>query len=263
MASLLDPFGNELDLSRPPRRIVSLVPSQTELLCALGLDAEVAGITRFCIHPDAWFRSKTRVGGTKTVHLDRVRALQPDLVLANREENVQEQVEALAREFPTWVSNISTLEQALGTMTDIGRLTHREAESEVLARRVSAGFDSLRPLLENRPFAAYLIWKDPYMTVGSDTFIHDMLERLGVQNMFAEKARYPQVEVSELRGCEFLLLSSEPYPFAQKHIDELQAELPHTRILLVDGELFSWYGSRLLHTPPYFENLRRELGLWG
>lgn len=263
MLPLSDPFGNRLDMAHPPQRIVSLVPSQTELLHSLGLDAEVVGITKFCVHPDAWFRSKARVGGTKNVHLDRVRDLRPDLILANKEENEREQVETLAREFPVWVSDIGTLEEALAAIRSIGRLVHRPSEAATLAGRIESGFNALPPVLENRPTAGYLIWKDPYMTVGADTFIHDLLEHLGVQNCFADRHRYPEITVADMRDCSLLLLSSEPYPFAQKHIDELQADLPDTRILLVDGELFSWYGSRLLHTPPYLEELRRELGLWG
>ncbi|RYE01649.1 MAG: cobalamin-binding protein [Sphingobacteriales bacterium] len=259
---LLDPFGHELKFSRPPQRIVSLVPSQTELLSDLGLDAEVAGITKFCIHPDSWFRSKPRIGGTKTVDIDKVAALEPDLVLANKEENVREQVEALAKKIPTWASDISTLEQALDAIRNIGVLVHREKRATSLAREIEGGFEGLGAMLDNRPRAAYLIWKDPYMSVGADTFIHDMLERLGVQNVFAGRTRYPEVAVGELLSCNLVLLSSEPYPFAQKHIDELQAQLPNARIVLVDGELFSWYGSRLLHTPAYFAALRRDLGIF-
>jgi ABC-type Fe3+-hydroxamate transport system substrate-binding protein len=261
MTSLLDPFGKELSTERAPQRIVSLVPSQTELLHDLGLDAEVVGLTKFCIHPDAWFRSKERIGGTKTVHLDRVRSLHPDLVLANKEENVREQVEALAKEFPTWSSDINTLEGALDAIRSIGRLVHREGEAGKLVARILDAFEDLDPVFENRPDTAYLIWKDPWMSIGHDTFIHDMLERLGVHNIFSDKTRYPEVTISELQRCEFLLLSSEPYPFTQKHIDELQAQLPHTQILLVDGELFSWYGSRLLQTPAYFAELRQRLGI--
>jgi hypothetical protein len=112
---------------------------------------------------------------------------------------------------------------------------------------------------ENKIRAAYLIWKDPYMTIGEDTFIHDMMNLAGFDNLFAYKKRYPQVSVEELRDCPLLLLSSEPYPFKQKHIEELQALLPETKMLLVDGEMFSWYGSRLLKAPAYFQQLQQEV----
>ncbi|RYY88267.1 MAG: cobalamin-binding protein [Chitinophagaceae bacterium] len=256
---LFDPLGTALPLAHPPKRIVSLVPSQTELLHALGLDNEVAGITKFCIHPDNWFRSKPRVGGTKTVHIERVLALRPDLVIANKEENVQAQVEELAREVPTWASDISNLAEALEAIRSIGALTHRVAKAEAIAHEIEAGFMGLQPIKQDRPRCGYLIWKEPYMSVGCDTFIHDMLQQLGVVNAFADRSRYPEVTLEDLRACELVLLSSEPYPFAQKHIDELQQQLPDARILLVDGELFSWYGSRLLQSPAYFRQLRSEI----
>jgi len=261
MEVLFDPLGKPLDLSRPPRRIVSLVPSQTELLWDLGLDAEVAGITKFCIHPDQWFRTKPRVGGTKQVHAERVEALAPDLILANKEENVREQVEHLAQRFPTWVSDISNLGEALNMIRCVGRLAHREKQADSIALSTEEGFASLQQLPGNGPTVAYLLWREPYMSVGQDTFIHDLLQRLGLRNVMGNRMRYPEVTVEQLQGCDFLLLSSEPYPFRQKHIDELQAQLPDSRILLVDGELFSWYGSRLLHTPAYFRKLRQEMGL--
>ncbi|RYZ00803.1 MAG: cobalamin-binding protein [Chitinophagaceae bacterium] len=263
MPVLTDPFGRPLPLHPAPRRIVSLVPSQTELLHDLGLGDEVAGITKFCIHPDSWFRSKPRVGGTKTVHPDRVDALQPDLILANKEENVREQVEALAERYPTWVSDISTLNDALQMIRTVGALVHRAGAADALAMQIGAAFAGLGthsgPLLRT----GYLIWKDPYMTVGADSFIHEMLGYLGVANVFADKRRYPEMSPEDLSACELLLLSSEPYPFAQKHIDELQRDLPGTRILLVDGEAFSWYGSRLLYTPAYFLKLRQQIAAMG
>jgi ABC-type Fe3+-hydroxamate transport system substrate-binding protein len=261
MVRLTDPLGNSLRIDHAPQRIVSLVPSLTELLYDLGLRNEVAGITKFCIHPDEWFRTKKRIGGTKTVHLGEVRALKPDLILANKEENVQEQVEALAAEFPTWSSDITTLEGALDAIRSIGQLVHREGEARALVARILDAFEELEPVFENRPDTGYLIWRDPWMTVGHDTFIHDMMERLGVHNAFSDRTRYPEISIEEMQRCEYLLLSSEPYPFKQAHVAELQAQLPHTHILLVDGELFSWYGSRLLHSPAYFSELRYGMGL--
>ena len=243
----------------PPRRIISLVPSQTELLHDLGLEKEVVGITKFCIHPESWFRTKTRVGGTKTVNLDKVRQLQPDLILANKEENTKEQIELLSKEFPVWVSDIQTLEDALEMIRSVGALTHTSEKANACADQIGQAFARLHPL-HPAIKTAYLIWKDPYMSVGADSFIHDMMQRLGLQNCFAHTSRYPEVSIRDLQqaDCQLLLLSSEPYPFKQKHITELQELLPHTRILLVDGEMFSWYGSRLLKAPAYFAELQNE-----
>ena len=256
MPSFTDQLNRTITLPGVPRRIVSLVPSQTELLAHLGLDHEVVGITKFCVHPEAWFRTKKRIGGTKKVHIDRVHDLQPDLILANKEENVREQVEELARHYPVWVSDVNTLEDALGMIRAVGDMTNTATKAAATVHDIEAAFD---PFTGMQPpvRTAYLIWKDPYMTIGNDTFIHQMLRRCGLHNVFEQQTRYPAITIDQLQGanCQLLLLSSEPYPFKQQHIDELQQYLPHTRILLADGEMFSWYGSRLLEAPGYFNKL--------
>lgn len=240
----------------PPRRIVSLVPSQTELLYDLGLEAETVGITKFCVHPEHWFRSKTRVGGTKTVSHDKVAALQPDLILANKEENVQEQIEALKDIAPVWVSDIHTLDDALVMIRTIGALTFREDKAEAIAGRIAKDFEALqRPA--TAPEALYMIWRNPWMSAGRDTFIHDLLQRAGLRNACKDLTRYPVLSQEEIiaRAPSLVLLSSEPYPFKEQHVKELNAWLPAAKILLVDGELFSWYGSRLLHSAAYLRQL--------
>ena len=256
-----DQLGRPVELKARPGRIISVVPSQTELLHDLGLEEEVVGITKFCIHPDAWFRTKTRVGGTKQLHLQKIRDLAPDLVIANKEENVEEQIRELAAEFPVWVSDVNTLEDALQMIDSIGLIVGREEKAQQMVHQLKEAFARPAKPIEPAPKTCYLIWKDPYMTVGGDTFIHDMLQRAGIANLFGAASRYPEVRIEELKemGCEVLLLSSEPYPFRQKHIDELQAQLPNTRVLLVDGELFSWYGSRLLRSQAYFEQLQQQI----
>lgn len=259
MPIFTDQLNRTIELPSPPRRIVSLVPSQTELLWTLGLEEEVVGITKFCVHPESWFRNKQRIGGTKTLHLNRIKALEPDLIIANKEENVRDQVEALAERYPVWISDVNTLEEALAMIRAVGRLTGKADEAENIATRVNGEYGKLLAL--SRPVrTAYLIWKDPYMTVGHDTFIHDQLARCGFRNVFGNQARYPAIDLNQLQAadCELVMLSSEPYPFKQKHIDELQAYLPAARIMLVDGEFFSWYGSRLLGAPSYFTQLMQQ-----
>ena len=229
------------------------MPSQTELLHYLGLEKETIGITKFCVHPDKWFRNKNRVGGTKNIDIQKIINLQPDLIIANKEENVKEQVEQVAAHFPVWVSDVNTPEDAYQMIADIGTLTGKTSKAAALVSAIKFEFDQLS--LPRLPLpACYLIWKDPYMTIGRDTFIHHMLEKAGYENVFAARLRYPQVSVNEIResGCKVVLLSSEPYPFKQKHIDELQEQLPGVGIQLVDGEMFSWYGNRLLLAPSYF-----------
>lgn len=291
-------------------RIISLVPSQTELLYTLGLEDEVVGITKFCIHPAAWFRTKTRVGGTKNIHPEIIASLKPDLIIANKEENDRQQVEDLASQYTVWVSDVKSLPDALDMIRTVGSLTHRNTQARALADEIQHRFDTLLPLPApltslhrantHHPTAAYLIWRDHierpafrsrrndtnasarhfspdsarawYMAAGGDTFIHDMLRRCGLTNLLSTTNRYPTVDTETLSRCDLILLSSEPYPFREKHIDELKKLLPvhpgsstpvtHTPVIhLVDGQIFSWYGSRLLEAPAYFSELQKKLAV--
>jgi ABC-type Fe3+-hydroxamate transport system substrate-binding protein len=253
MPAFTDQLGRTIILDRPPGRIISLVPSQTELLYDLG--ANVVGITKFCVHPTSWFRELPRIGGTKEIHLEKIAALQPDLIIANKEENNRDQIEALAAQYPVWISDIRNLADALVMIRSVGELVAQPQKAQSLAANIEKGFNELRPL--THPLhTAYFIWRNPWMTVGGDTFIHDMLERCGFTNLFAAQSRYPTVDIATLTNCDLILLSSEPYPFRDKHLPEIQTLLPGASIRFVDGELFSWYGSRLLKAPPYFQSLQ-------
>lgn len=242
-----------------PKRIISLVPSQTELLYDLRLNEQIVGITKFCIHPAEWRKTKTIIGGTKNIHFERIKALQPDLIIANKEENVKEQIENLAGDYNVYVTDISTLHDTLEMIRSVGILTHSSSKANEIVNKIEEGFSSIKPIRKLR--TAYLIWRNPYMTIGKDTFINDMLIRCGLENIYGLQTRYPIVDVNDIKQkkCELLLLSSEPFPFKQKHIDELQQQLPGTKIILVDGEMFSWYGSRLLQSPAYFNRLLKQL----
>lgn len=262
--SFTDQMQRTITLEQPPVRIVSLVPSQTELLHDLGLENEVVGITKFCIHPESWFRSKTRVGGTKQLHFEKIAALQPDLIIGNKEENEQQQIETLMQQYPVWMSDIHDLSEAMTMIRSIGALTSREEKANAIATEIESRFQQLEQEIETQPMrsAAYFIWKNPWMTAGHRTFIDHLLQRCRLRNVFAnEESRYPEVTLEQLRDAspEVVLLSSEPYPFKEKHIAEIQEVLPHAVIRTVDGELFSWYGSRLLEAPAYFNKLLRSL----
>ncbi len=236
-----------------PARIVSLVPSQTELLYDLGLDDQVIAITKFCVHPQEWFRKKQRIGGTKNIHLSKIIDLEPDLVIANKEENVKEQITVLGEYFPVYVSDIRSVTDTYKMMDAVGRLTAKEKEVAKLVKDINYEMDKLRRFQPSRT-CAYLIWKDPYMTVGGDTFIHEMLSACGFRNVFTEYERYPSVDLAAIQA-DFILLSSEPYPFGEKHVEEFRSLFPGSEILLVDGEMFSWYGSRMKYAPGYFNQL--------
>lgn len=260
MPVFTDQTGRTIELRETPKKIVSVVPSQTEFLFALGLENEVAGITKFCVHPKKWFRYKTKVGGTKQLKTDIIKKLHPDLIIANKEENVKEQIEELAKEFPVWSSDVTDLDSAFDMMQQIGLMTNKESGADQIIAEIKDNFNKL-PVSGQQLSTCYLIWQKPYMTIGGDTFINSMLEYAGFDNIFKEKERYPETTIGEIKSLnpDLLLLSSEPFPFKQKHIEELQSQLPGTKIILVNGELFSWYGSRLLYAPEYFSDLRNKL----
>ena len=250
-----DQIGKQMALPSIPKRIISLVPSQTELLSDLGLEQEVVGITKFCIHPDHWFRTKTRIGGTKSPDIEKIRSLEPELVIANKEENNRSDIEQIERFCPVFTSQVSNRVDAMEMIKGIGRITHKTHEAEILVNEIQHAFEGLTFSRTYR--CAYLIWKDPWMAAAGNTFINDMLQACGFENVFRLLERYPELDISKLReeGIEILFLSSEPYPFKTNHLKELNKILPDIKILLVDGEMFSWYGSRMKMAPEYFQRL--------
>lgn len=245
------------------KRIISTVPSQTEFLYDLGLADEVIGITKFCIYPDAWFRNKTRIGGTKDLKIDKIKALNPDLIIGNKEENKKEQIEELQRNFPVWISDIATFNDALEMMQTIGKLVDKSKEANIIVQDIlnkKVNFE-LKYTTKKRLKVAYFIWRNPYMTAANDTYIHEMLQVFGAENVFEHQKRYPEIELADLVNYEIdaIFLSSEPYPFQEKHFEEFQAVCPNARIILVNGEAFSWYGSRMLQALDYFDSLWKVL----
>jgi ABC-type Fe3+-hydroxamate transport system substrate-binding protein len=256
--TFIDQMKHEVNLIAPPKRIISLVPSQTELLFDLGLEEEVVGITKFCIHPEQWFRHKTRVGGTKQYHFDKIALLEPDLIIGNKEENDEEQIRGLQKEYPVWMSDIHNLEEALEMIRHIGLLTGKTEKAGSIIRDIRSEFELLEQEMAGLRSlnVAYLIWKNPYMCAGHNTFIDSMLQRLRMNNIFTN-GRYPEITLEEMKEQkpEVVLLSSEPYPFREQHLEEIKTALPHSVVLLADGEMFSWYGSRLLKAPAYFRHM--------
>ena len=253
-----------------PQRIVSLVPSQTELLFDLGLTDEVVGLTKFCTRPADKVAGKALVGGTKNVNISTVAALKPTLILANYEENTEADVIALRQIAPVHITDVNTLSDALAMIREVGTLTNRLSEANGMARQIAAAFEALRPETNAlRPSVTYLIWRKPWMVAARNTFIDAMLTEAGFCNAFTKEARwreaaparYPVVTEADLKAAapDLIFLSSEPYPFRKKHLAELQAYCPNAQVYLVNGELFSWYGSRLLYSPGYFAQLHTEL----
>lgn len=251
----IDQLNRRVILPKYPERIISLVPSQTELLFDLGLGDKVVGITKFCIHPNEWHKTKDRVGGTKTIDFEKIALLKPDLIIANKEENEEAQINELMKTYPVWISDIITLPDAYAMIKSVGCFTATEDKAIQIADEIALRFNQLeKSKIEKK--VLYFIWENPYLVAGKNTFIDTVLAQCGFVNAVND-SRYPNITTEDIKQInpDIILLSSEPFPFKVKHITQLRAMCPHAIIELVDGELFSWYGSRLLKTPNYLQQL--------
>ena len=252
-------------MTRDELRIVSVVPSQTELLYDMGLKNQIVGLTKFCIEPQEletetqkWFELKSKIGGTKNIDIEKVKSLNPHIIFANKEENDKDQIESLRKEFIVYTSDVYDLKSSLEMIAHVGQLTKTEFEAQSIISKISLNFKEIQfPAIKKT--AIYFIWKNPYMTVGGDTFIHKMIEECGFSNLTIDKKRYPVIEIEEMKELnpEVIFLSSEPYPFKEKHIEEFREILPNALIYIVDGQKFSWYGSHLIQSPLYFNGLQK------
>lgn len=241
-------------------KVISLVPSITEALFDLGLtENEIIGRTKFCIHPEDKIKNVPVIGGTKNINIDKIRAMKPDLILANKEENVKEQVEALMDDFKVLVTNVENIEDNYYLLKTLGNLFNKEERAQQFNLKI---YDVLAQAKLSFPVkTAYLIWKNPYMTIGSDTFIHKILSEIGFENIFKDKTRYPQIQMEDLADADVIMLSSEPFPFKEKHIEEMKLSYPDKKIMIVDGEAFSWYGTHIAKCENYFKELLAEIHL--
>lgn len=244
-------------------KIVSLVPSQTELLVHLGLSDCIIGVTKFCIHPSNIKKNKVIVGGTKNVNFDLIKELNPDIILCNKEENTKEIVEELAKSYVVHVSNVFTITDALVLIVQYGKLFQKELEAQSLIDKIKYEQEKFSVLTKDwiPKKVAYFIWRKPWMVAGKDTFINHLLGLNKFENVFGQLSRYPEIQdftTIEIESADLILLSSEPFPFSEKHIKEIQQLVSNrTQIILVDGEMFSWYGSRLLQSFDYFYQIFR------
>lgn len=248
-------MGNTVDVPFPPQRIISLVPSQTELLHDLRIDERVVGITKFCERPIEWQLAKTKVGGTKSINMEKIVELQPDIIIGNKEENDKQSIELLQKRYPVWMSDINTLEDAIAMILAVGEIAERGRESKTMVETIR---DEFAKVIKTEGTVLYLIWNEPWMGVGANTFIHSILSLIGYKNVLNSIERYPKLTMDKIKSLnpDYIFLSSEPYPFREKHMEELKLHLPEARIRLVDGQFFSWYGSRLMKAPAYFNQLQ-------
>ncbi len=249
----VDQLNRIVNLPKTPSRIVSLVPSQTELLVDLGLLENIVGVTKFCVHPENLRKQKMVVGGTKQVDFIKIEALKPDIIICNKEENTEEIVLRLESIAPVWVSDISTISESIEMIEMLGKVF----EVSEITSKIYSEWNDFKIFSEKIPSkkALYLIWKEPYMAAGRNTFINELLTLNNFENVLeATNSRYPEVDGDLMRKSELILLSTEPYPFKEKHVSELRKKF-NCEVKLVDGEFFSWYGSRLIKAFHYFKTL--------
>ena len=252
-----DQLNRKLDFQTTPERIVSLVPSQTELLVDLQLKSKLVGITKFCVHPTELRKEVTVVGGTKNVYYSKIEALQPDIIICNKEENSEEIVKECSRIAPTWVSDIYTFEDSIEMIRSLGKVFNASENGSDLIAKIKYEKEVFSEFIKEKPHkkVAYLIWKNPYMAAGRNTFINALLQLNNFENVLTENtSRYPEISMSRLKSADLVLLSSEPYPFSEKDVTKLKKTLQR-EVILVDGEYFSWYGSRLQNAFRYFKTL--------
>lgn len=253
MIKLRDDLGAPILLSSKPQRIVSLVPSLTETLIDTGLKNQLTGITKFCVHPKGLRQEIKVIGGTKNPRIKDILNLKPDLVFANKEENGEEDINELKKFTQVYVTDIKNNQDILDFLRMLNVVFKTDACFELLQKIQNL---PIYPERKKIP-TCYLIWKDPWMTIGKDTFIHSMMEKYGFQNICSDSVRYPIISFEQIKAhqTKIVMMSSEPYPFKEKDKEELLKLLPGTIIILVDGEMFSWYGSRLLLADTYLNNL--------
>lgn len=255
-----DQLNRTHNFKLPPQRIVSLVPSQTELLVDLGLGDQIVGVTKFCVHPTSLRKEKVIVGGTKSVSIEKIKALSPDIIICNKEENTKEIVESLEPIAPVWISDILTMQDVFNLIESIGEIFAISDKAFTLNQKLKQTHTNFITWSLQQPSkkVAYLIWKNPYMIAGNQTFINTLLTQNNFKNIGEElPGRYPEVSLELLRDdVDIILLATEPYPFKEIDCTELKSQL-NKNVILVDGEYFSWYGSRLLDAYSYFKSILR------
>lgn len=252
-------MNREVVLKGKPKKIISLVPSQTELLYSLGLENETIAITKFCVHPKEWRKHKQTIGGTKKLNLDEISKLNPDLIIGNKEENNKEDIEWLSKNHSVWMSDIYNIQDSLKMIECIGNICDKEKEAQQIINSIKKELGELDYFFKS-PIkkALYVIWDNPTMVAGKKTYIDSIISLINLQNA-CDTNRYPNLKDVEIEKPDYILLSSEPYPFKNKHLEKYKNNFPDSKVILVDGEMFSWYGSRIIKAIPYIKTLRDKL----
>ena len=269
-----DAFGQPFALAAPARRIVSLIPSVTEILFSLEAGDRVAGVTKFCSEPADGVKTKAKVGGPKNPRRDIILGLATDLVVASVEENHRADVEALrAAGVPVFVTFPRTVREGIQLIRDLGVLAGNPERAEFIAtsceeavaavERVNGGQARVRVFCP--------IWRRPYMTINADTYVDSVLRTCGGENIFRDRPeRYPTVSLTEVAALrpDIVLLPDEPFPFGRNHLEDFRG-LPDVpaictgHLRFVDGKILSWYGPRIAQSLRTLAGVLRERGTEG
>ncbi len=249
---ITDHLNRTIELKSKPKRVVSLVPSITETLAGLGLEKNLIAVTRFCRYPPDVVEQLPKVGGPKNINLEKISALKPDLVIAVKEENDRSQILELSEQVPVVVFDVNTIEDSFDMLTRLGQIFDVEKVAKRWVTSITEKTTGFKTSISNHK-ALYLIWKKPWMAAGTDTFIGSMMQLAGFENII--EGRYPEINGKEFDKAHIILLATEPYHFTETHRKQLATEFPDKKVVLVDGEMFTWYGTHMLKALDYFEQV--------
>jgi len=254
---VIDQLNRKIEINNNLNNIISLVPSLTELLFFLKMDEQVKGITNFCVHPSDKLSDKVIVGSPLHVDYEKIEQINPDIIIAGKSENNKNNIEKIAEKYPVWVSDVRSIEDACKMIEKIGMICNQSDLSYNITKNISVGFDSLADKTKIK--VCYLVWEKPFMVAGNNNYINDILKKTGLINVFEHKEGYAKVTAKEMQECQadFVLLPSEPYKFDNSHISTYKNLINKATVLLVDGQLFSWYGNRMLLAINYLKNMKK------
>jgi ABC-type Fe3+-hydroxamate transport system substrate-binding protein len=251
---ITDHLNRTVILKSKPERVVSMVPSLTETLADLGLAENLVAVTRFCKYPSNVVNTLPKIGGPKNINLEKIIDLKPDFVVAVKEENNKKQVLSLAEHVPVFVFDINTLEDSFDMLQLLGTIFEIQEISAQWIKRIKEKLEILKPSVVAEK-TLYMIWKKPWMAAGKSTFIGSMMQVAGFNNLIS--GRYPEISENEMRKADAILLATEPYHFNENDRKQLQEMFSGTRVIIVDGEMFTWYGTHMLKAFDYFTSFRQ------
>ena len=257
-----DDLGKTIFINKIPKRIVSLCPSITETLCELGLSDKIIACTDYCIHPIDKVKNINKIGGPKNFSEEKILKLSPDIIFAVKEENDANKIINISKKITTYVFDINSIKEGIELIKALGNIFEIQNIANVFIEKILEGYKNL-PKVNSNIQCLYLVWKNPYIAVGSGSFIDSVLNKLNLRNCLRNsEKKYPKINLNNFENnFDLIILPSEPYRFSNKDIEELENVFPEKVIIKVDGEMFSWYGTHQLKSISYFDKFVEKLNL--